>query len=497
MNTELRRKSPSVFSEKTYTDEPIIRTAAQLKTYEPPEYREMRRIGYNAYEKGWSAEHIFYEQAKFMNSFEDNCPFDGAFSSYFPTYTAMTPAQQRGYFSWRAAVRRGEIKSAPTAFAFVYMYELINLTGADTPDEAFFKLYSFSRAFSVYAPEVCSYAQAWLRDFIAFYDLDASLYSTYCDFDFEHKLEKILNSAQTDDITLFEALCDLSVYDIKRSELYADCPGEVAFAVCAAFRSMTEKYNKTHKTCFAEKLFGSITALPYTVFGSAVFYDRTNVKDHSTVLSGLYEYTFFGGQCICRRCRGKRGKSGVLGDYIRYTDSVLRRVFGCERQFDAVCPAKPFEKIALAAAQRAFDMLTARKRAEELSYIDASRLDSIIFSSDKTREMLLTDEERDEAVPAAEPEPAAAEAADGTEGAEPEDGLPVSGAERGFLCCLLNGGDIRAFAAENGLKISLACDSINEKLFEVFSDNVIDFDGDIPVLIGDYADDLAGMISGR
>ena len=115
MNEDLRLKSPSVFSEKTYTDEPIVHTAAQMKSYEPPEYREMRKIRFAAYEKGWSAEHVFYEQAKFMENFEDDYRFDGTFHRFFPTYADMTTEQLRGYFSWRTAVRRAT--TAPPASA--------------------------------------------------------------------------------------------------------------------------------------------------------------------------------------------------------------------------------------------------------------------------------------------------------------------------------------------------------------------------------------------
>ena len=42
-----------------------------------------------------------------MADFEDDCPYNGTFKSYFPTYNAMSDRQLRGYFTWRAQVRRG------------------------------------------------------------------------------------------------------------------------------------------------------------------------------------------------------------------------------------------------------------------------------------------------------------------------------------------------------------------------------------------------------
>jgi hypothetical protein len=37
-------------------------------------------------------------------------------------------------------------------------------------------------------------------------------------------------------------------------------------------------------------------------------------------------------------------------------------------------------------------------------------------------------------------------------------------------------------------------DSINEKLYDIFADTVIEFDGDIPAVIEDYEEELKGMI---
>ena len=493
MNSDLKEKSPSVFSQKTYTDEPIIRTAAQMKNYEPPEYREMRRISYYAYEKGWSTEHIFYEQAKFMADFEDDYEFTGSFSSYFPTYTAMNPAQQRGYFSWWTRVRKGDVRPSSTSFAFVYMYELINLIGVKSAEEAFFRLHSFYKAYLPFAPELSRYAEEWLADTVAFYGLDISLFNAYFDFDFEEKLAVLQNCGNADDKTLFTALNALSQYKITDSEFFREYPRETSFALCAAFREMSEKYNKSHKSGFDESLFGRICALPHTVFGTAVFYDRTRVPDRTVKFNENYVYTFLNGQCMLRRCYGGRTNSSVLAKYIKYTESVLRTEFGFYKPLNAESPSKPFVKTAQKAAAEAVKEHERRKRAEELRYVDTSLLDSIIVSAEKTRDKLLTDEELETAeTPQPDNAPANAPAAENeAEKTEETNPLPLDDAELGFIRLLLNGGDISAYLKERGLKCSLVCDRVNEKLYDMFCDNVIDFDGDTPVLIDDYKEDLA------
>ncbi len=503
MNNELKEKSPSVFSQKTYTDEPIIRTAAQLKNYEPPQYREMRRISYFAYEKGWSSEHIFYEQAKFMADFDDDYAFSGSFSSYFPTYAAMNPEQQRGYFSWRTKVRQGDIRPVSASFAFVYMYELINLIGVNSAEEAFFKLNAFYKAYLPFAPELEQYVPVWLVDMIAFYDLDASLFAAYCELSFEKKLSVVQNGGGAEPEELFAAINALSSYQITGSPFYKEYPAETQAAVCAAFAAMNEKYGKTHKTTFTENLFGRICAMPYTVFGAAVFFDRTRTPDHETVLCDNFSFSFINGQCMCYRCWGRRGKSTVSAGYLKYTESVLREVFGYEKPLRAESPAKPFIKIARQAAENAYKTYTDKKRAEELKYVDTSLLDSIIISAEKTRDRLLTDEEKQDDVV---PETAfvtekvqETELPEAENSAEKEDirSLPLTSDELGFVRLLLSGGDAAAYLKQRGLKLSLVCDSVNEKLYDTFFDNIIDFDGEMPVLTEDYAEELAGMIPER
>ena len=42
--------------------------------------------------------------------------------------------------------------------------------------------------------------------------------------------------------------------------------------------------------------------------------------------------------------------------------------------------------------------------------------------------------------------------------------------------------------------LSVIVDCVNEKLFDLFGDTVIDFNGDVPELIEDYIEELKGII---
>ena len=47
----------------------------------------------------------------------------------------------------------------------------------------------------------------------------------------------------------------------------------------------------------------------------------------------------------------------------------------------------------------------------------------------------------------------------------------------------------------NGIMLSVAAEEINEALFDNFGDTVIAFDGDTPIIIEDYENELKGMFN--
>ena len=89
-----------------------------------------------------------------------------------------------------------------------------------------------------------------------------------------------------------------------------------------------------------------------------------------------------------------------------------------------------------------------------------------------------------EAVPAHEPAQAASSVS----------GLTEDEAE--FLHMLLTDGPWKEFVRERHLLPSMLADSINEKLMDMIGDVVIEFDGEDPVLIEDYEEELEGLFSG-
>ncbi len=212
-----RLKESAHFSSAVYQDEPILKTAAQMDSYLPEKYREMRQIaqdlgawtgsygtggasrssggrpswaqrmhaerGANLLESGLDpqAGRIFVAQARFMADWEDDCPYHGTFERYFPTYQQMNDRQLRGYFTWRTHLRAGTVEKAPLSFAFTHLYELVNSVGSQTPAEGFEKLRSFWLAYRDLAPEIDRYARRWMRDYVVYHGLDRTLLAASAD----------------------------------------------------------------------------------------------------------------------------------------------------------------------------------------------------------------------------------------------------------------------------------------------------------------------------
>ena len=124
-------------SSRVYADEPILMRGSQMASYRPEPIRQMRELARRPESRSWSDARLFVEQARLMEGYEDDFPYQGTFKSYYPTYEAMDDRQLRGYFTWRARVRRGEVKQTSTSFAYVYLYELINGVGAEPGERAF------------------------------------------------------------------------------------------------------------------------------------------------------------------------------------------------------------------------------------------------------------------------------------------------------------------------------------------------------------------------
>lgn len=513
ITAEVLRKTAQSVQEKIYRDEPLIFTASQMKSYVPEEIKQMKKIASEPSAYYQTEACIFYRQAKFMESYEDDFEYKETFFTYYPTYQRMNTSQLRGYFSWRTKVRRGEVEKTSLSFVYLYIYELINLIGSVSPEDGFKKLRSFCEVYSRLDPSILRYTKAWLPDFAVYYNIDKSLLDGLVDTDLDRNISVLKNYEAHSREEVFETICSLSSYNITNYKLYKLFPDDVKIIVCGVFQKCSEYYRKNRSKSFCDKLFGRTVEMYYQLFESAVFYDRKKYTDYTYEITDSHKYYCKNGRWYCEKYYGNK-KSKQLGDILKSIDSIMREKLDTGYPVGSPCETKWI----LSIINKEIDSLIENKKKNTAPKIeiDVSKLAGIRKAADITRDRLLTEEERDiseestvipEAVYDETDEvteiPGAvtffgsyenvsvenSETAVSDVSVASENNTSLDDNEYGFLHSLLYGGSF-----DSRIMPSILADSVNEKLFDEFGDVVIIFEGDTPVIIEDYAEDLKGMI---
>ena len=568
---EARTHQSARFSNKIYADEPILKTGRQMQNFLPDQYRKMREISrWQDDPKGgagrWLSEaELFYRQGLLMADFEDDCPYNGTFKSYFPTYNAMSDRQLRGYFTWRAQVRRKKVEETSTSFAFLYLYELICGIGVDNPLDGFRKIKAFWESYRAYEPGIDRFARVWLQDYAVFHGLDPKLLSDSKTVLFDKALIELRRAArdieplptpatpatkrrksseptlplppdEAREERLMAAINALSTYNLGNSRINHAHHRDLRHVACAVYVRMARYYDTHRKSGIVASLFGEETAMPYTMFASAVFFAPERHKDCEYRLDPIHIYRCQNGFWECMRIHGSRQKSSKLGEMIRACDQRLRL---------ALDPAHPLkeEKVPKYLAKIIDDEIVAWLSWDAAHQpvkidIDLSQLGHIRNAAAQTREALLIDEEReddalteaaeaDSGQPEAEPaanmiaEPAAAstqqneadEPTISTEqfgvvapllAPEPTPATPMSAgtasalahAAEDYLRALLEQNAAQAASAveRSGQSEDMLVDNINEALFDLVGDTVIEFGAAGPQIIEDYEADVRGYL---
>lgn len=568
---EARTHQSARFSNEVYADEPILKTGRQMQNFLPDQYRKMREISrWQEDPKGgagrWLSEaELFYRQGLLMADFEDDCPYNGTFKSYFPTYNAMSDRQLRGYFTWRTQVRRGTVEETSTSFAFLYLYELICGIGVDDPLDGFNKIKAFWDAYRAFEPGIDRFARVWLQDYAVFHRLDPKLLRDSKTVMFDNALIELRRAArdlapaptppdlaparrktseptlplppdETGEERLMTAINALSTYNLNNSRLDRSHHRDLRHVACAVYVRMARYYDTHRKTGIVASLFGEEAAMPYTMFASAVFFAPERHEDCEYRLDPIHIYRCQNGFWECMRIHGSRQKSSKLGEMMRACDQRLRLAL------DPTHPLKE-EKVPKYLAKIINDEIVAWLSWDAAHQpvkidIDLSQLGHIRSAAAQTREALLIDEEREDDVPmeaeATLIEQPNTESAPGmtagpgeiaTRQDEPDEPTvsteefgvvapllvsvpaPVTPASAeaanklapaadAFLRALLERNTAQATlaVAQSGQSEDMLVDTINEALFDLVGDTVIEFSAAGPQIIEDYEADVRGYL---
>ena len=529
---------------KAYSDEPIIRRGSQMHGFVPEPIKQLRALQLTPTGRTWSESRLFFEQAKLLEDFEDHAPFVGQFLSYYPTYRSMNDRQLRGYFTWRANVRRGQVEDISTSFAYVYLYELLMGIGVEPGVRGFEAIQAFYKAYRTFdQASMDRNVRPWLVDYVVDHGLDPKLAAPYVNAAHDEAIallagieraailsappkgsrREALDFSTLRDAAekLMGAAAELSTYRVLESRLYKEATDDFELALCAVFIRLSRHYARTHNQGLVETLFGTRFRVRHLMYASAIHYEPAPHPDCVYELSPTRTYICKNGLWSCEGFHDGGGKSAKLGDICRAVDRQLRAAIDFPAQLKD--HAEPKYLVKMIEAEIA-DLLAWKEAHKPVVVdIDLSKLEGIRSAAALTQEALLVDEEREQGQDQGQGSPAElsscsnspdshkrdiksrsahaelrAEIAppstpDPAPGAKPEKTVPygLSQEEVELLGALLAGE-----APSTSGSVDLMVDSINEKLFELLGDTAVEFDGGgAPRVVEDYVDDVREVLN--
>ena len=446
-----------------------------------PEPLKIARDFVRSYDgKNLSRAHLFFKQAQMLADYEDDFDYDKNVVRYYPTYQSLNNDELRAYFSWRTKWRKGIKRETSLSYAFIYMYELIHLIGCADAEEAYLKLTEFVRDYSIFDSYIEVYLKDWLKDFVVYYGLDPSLLEDAGEIQKDKAISVLLNIYGNNDEDVFQAVSELSGATLMKSRLTKKYPDMMKAVVIGTLRRVASHYAEKCQNSWVDRYFGYFWEKRVWFFQKAVFFYRKPTENREIELSSSRKYSCVDGIWYLKEFQFIPEYRKRFLDLLRTIDSMLRKSVNFPHQIQQKITTKWIVKTIEEEIQKWNDQKKkARKR--KVSF-DFSKLRDIRSDSAETREKLLTEEEIQDDF--------ADEISDSTnsECNPSNDNVgfdSLSPQEKRYLQCLLNGASVNWISSE-GLLPSLLCDSINDKLFTLFEDTVLE-DG---ALIEDYTEEL-------
>ena len=462
----------------------------------PGKIREMQKL--YEYSDGSFAQKCrnFYRQGKFMEDYEDDLPWSGDCRRYFTTYHDLTVRQLRGYFAWRANVRRGTFSPIPSSLAYLYLYELLNGIGTASPEDGLRKMQAFKAGFldsGLGDPAIGKNLRRWMLDYAVLHHIPASLARTYADpaiIERDAALAALKSPQAHTDAEIFSALCTFAGPKLRQSPVVKKeaAKGERLFA--SVWRKASASYAQDGKDIFTA-CFGERKSFPWRPLANAVYWEETPPADADYELDECRLYRCRDGVWQEERYDSLYFDREKLRALVHEADRGLRRYLKTghyPHENPSEAWASPYAQAAAAEGRQA-EIEAARPKIS----IDLSALDQIRQDSRITRDSLLIGEETDPPVEEPAPPnvsaPAAPQAAGGAFPGLPDPYLQI-------LSALLRGESAETYISAGRLMPSVVADAINEAFFDEIGDNILACDGNTITLVEDYREDAAQILGG-
>ena len=336
----------------------------------------------------------FLSAARDMEDYEDNCPFAGTVPLYQPEYRDLTPIELRGYFTWRAAVRRGEVSAHCDAFVYLYLSELMLGVGAANAAEALDCMDAFASSYfsAGHGSEALQRNfKNWRFEYAVLNRVDAARVRAYENPALRHwdeALTVLREPEKQSDEVVFAALAELGGKKLTEARSVKGLGDKAAFYYAAIWRSSAPLL---FAACFGNlrmrewKPFSDAPRLKAVCenAGQGFSYQLNELRSFAATGNGFTEYSYLRQQFDSKR----------FFAFLKEADTALRVRFLRGKASNNMSAA---QDIALQEAfARAFASCEAMEAAQKLAAVPVRRekLADIRAAAEITTAALLTEAE--------------------------------------------------------------------------------------------------------
>jgi len=489
-NTEQAQyQDAPLFSGQTLAIKPPcddMRGLQNAKQHVPEQIRRMKNL--YQYRSG-SFRQIcknFYVQGKFMEDYEDNAPWDGVVSTcYWPTYHNLSLAQLRGYFTWRTELRKGNYQKHCETFVSMYLYELLNGIGTKSVEDSLHKMEEFEKGY-IDAGFSDRYLRGrlhrWMLELAVLNGLAPDIACKYADSDMLEKdaaVEILRYPEKFSAQEVFNALCVFGGKKTAESKLVQEHGTEAINFFAAVWCLASAQYRKDGEPLFC---FGIPSAREWSPLESTFYYDNySNSKKRKAItykLNPSRTYLFKRDKWYEVAHQNYDIDRKRIVNLLQETDRRLRLYLKTGhplKERKEAAWAVPYIEAVIEADRKA-KLEAARPKIS----IDFSGLDKIRKDALETQDSLLTEEET-QCTPETASKPS-------------EVSVPLDGMQIQLLRMLLRGEPVLELIAAQRRMPSVIADAINEALFDLIGDTVVECDGKTIILVEDYRDNIIGIL---
>lgn len=443
----------------------------------------------------------FYRQGKFMENYEDDVPWTGAYRHYFPVYHDLNIPQLRGYFTWRTGVRKGIFSPVPASLAYIYLYELLNGIGAESPEDSLRKMQEFESGFldsGIGDPGMRRNLRRWMFEYAVIHEIPPEQARRYADpaaRKSDDSLTVLVNPEAFSDEEIFSALCVFAGKKLEQTPVIRK-DAERGKRLFAEVWRRASKARSRNSDSFFTACFGKQNLYPWRPLANAVYWNRHVHPDTDYILDGCRAYLCRGGSWWEIRYDSlyfdRKRFRGLMHEADRRLRKYLKTGHYLHENPEESWAAVYVE--AVINAERQAEIEAARPKIT----IDFSSLEQIRQDALATRDSLLTEEEKAES----QGEDAQTE--------NPEKETVLSLQERmtpgttsqdppygEILQALLRGESPDAYIKAGHLIPSVVADSINEAFFDEIGDSILECDSDTITVVEDYREDVLQLLGGK